>query len=105
MAEKFDVREQLDPDGVDVGLAERPSAAAPDDEGVTYSFDAPTGPHEGNHVLGQALVQAVERFEGQVTEKLVMDEYEVVGPKVEPARRARREKQPDPTECEDFELV
>ena len=105
IADKFDLREQLDSDGVDVRSAEQPSAAAPGDAGLTYSFDAPTGPQEGKHVLGQALVQAVERFEGQLTEKLVKEEYEVVGPKVEPARKARREKEPDPTDCEDFELV
>jgi hypothetical protein len=56
------------------------SSAAPEpDADVTYSFDAPKGPTHGSTVLSTALAQAVERFENTVTEKLVKDEYEVLG--------------------------
>lgn len=49
------------------------------DAGISYSFDAPRGPHQGSQILGMALAKAVEKFEVKATEKLVKDEYEVVG--------------------------
>ncbi|KAL9130229.1 MAG: hypothetical protein Q9217_001522 [Psora testacea] len=55
------------------------SAAPQPDAGYTYSYDAATGPSKGSQVLGQAIAKAVEKFEIKATEKLVKDEYEVVG--------------------------
>ena len=55
------------------------SAAPEPDAGISYSFDAPRGPHQGSHILGVALAKAVEKFEIQATEKLVKEEYEIVG--------------------------
>ncbi|KAE9979194.1 hypothetical protein BLS_009041 [Venturia inaequalis] len=54
------------------------SSVAPD-AGITYSFDAPKGPTHGSTVLSTALAKAVERFENNETEKLVKNEYEVLG--------------------------
>lgn len=56
----------------------------PPDCGITYTFDRPTGPSNGNHLLGQALAMAVERYETVKTEKLVNDEYEVLDSDGEP---------------------
>lgn len=55
------------------------SAAPEPDAGYTYSFDAPRGPGKGSQILGMALAKAVEKYECKTTEKLVKDEYEVVG--------------------------
>lgn len=68
------------------------------DAGISYSFDAPRGPHQGSQILSMALAKAVEKFEVKATEKLVKDEYEIVGMEKE-----------DPDGCiaceDDFELV
>ena len=55
------------------------SAAPEPDAGYTYSYDAPRGPGKGSQILGIALARAVEKFETNAMEKLVKDEYEVVG--------------------------
>lgn len=55
------------------------SAAPEPDAGYTYSYDAPRGPGRGSHILGIALAKAVENFESKAMEKLVKEEYEVVG--------------------------
>ena len=55
------------------------SAAPEPDAGYTYSYDAPRGPGKGSQVLGIALAKAVEKFETKATEKLIKEEYEVVG--------------------------
>ena len=55
------------------------SAAPEPDAGYTYSYDAPRGPGKGSQILGIALAKAVEKFEDKVMEKLVKEEYEVVG--------------------------
>jgi len=55
------------------------SAAPMPDAGIIYSFDAPRGPGRGSQILGMALAKAVEKFETRETEKLVKEEYEVVG--------------------------
>ncbi len=54
----------------------------PDAE-ISYSFDAPRGPHQGSQILSMALAKAVEKFEVKATEKLVKEEYEVVGKEAE----------------------
>ena len=55
------------------------SAAPEPDAGITYSFDAPQGPGKGSQILSLAIAKAVEKYEVKVTEKLVKDEYEIVG--------------------------
>ncbi|KAL8917724.1 MAG: hypothetical protein Q9208_007776 [Pyrenodesmia sp. 3 TL-2023] len=58
----------------------REASAAPEpDAGVAYSYDAPNGPNKGGQILSMALAKAVEKYETQATEKLIMTEYEVVG--------------------------
>jgi hypothetical protein len=57
---------------------EEPSAAPSPDAEITYSFDAQRGPSHGSQVLGQALTQAIERFEVRQTDKLIKEEYEVL---------------------------
>lgn len=58
----------------------REASAAPEpDAEILYSFDAPRGPAEGGQILSMALAKAVEKFETKETEKLVKNEYEVVG--------------------------
>lgn len=64
----------------------REASAAPEpDAGVTYSFDVPYGPSQGGQILTMALAKAVEKYETQATEKLIMTEYEVVGNEKEDA--------------------
>lgn len=61
------------------------TAPAPEvDAEVTYSFDAQRGPSQGSQVLGYALEKAVAKFESNATEKLVRDEYEILGQDGEP---------------------
>ena len=55
------------------------SAAPIPDAGYTYSYDAARGPSKGSQILGLALAQAVDKFEIKATEKLIKDEYEIVG--------------------------
>ncbi|MCJ1467036.1 hypothetical protein MMC07_005658 [Pseudocyphellaria aurata] len=55
------------------------SSAPEPDAGISYSFDAQCGPTEGGQILSMALAKAVEKFEIRATEKLVKEEYEVVG--------------------------
>ena len=55
------------------------SAAPEPDAEILYSYDAPHGPAQGGQILSMALAKAVEKFETKATEKLVKDEYEVVG--------------------------
>ena len=55
------------------------SAAPAPDADIAYSFDAPCGPSQGSQLLSVALQKAVEKYEIKATEKLVKDEYEIVG--------------------------
>ena len=75
------------------------SAAPEPDAGYTYSYDAPQGPGKGSQVLGIALAKAVEKFETKVTEKLIKEEYEVVGSEKEETRAGYT------ADDDDFELV
>lgn len=64
----------------------REASAAPEpDAGITYSYDAAHGPHKGGQILSMALAKAVEKYETQATEKLIMTEYEVVAKEKEEA--------------------
>ena len=67
------------------------SAAPVLDAGYTYSFDAPRGPGEGSQILGIALAKAEEKYETKATNKLVKDEYEVVGKENEDAEASFEE--------------
>jgi hypothetical protein len=64
----------------------REASAAPEpDADITYSYDAQRGPGRGSQILSMALAQAVEKFETKETEKLIKNEYEVVGKESEQA--------------------
>ena len=69
------------------------------DAGYTYSYDARKSANKGSQVLGQAVAKAVEKYEVKATEKLVKDEYEVIG-------KEKCDSQSEAsTEEEDFELL
>ena len=55
------------------------SAAPEPDAEIMYSYDAPHGPAAGGQILSMALAKAVEKFETKATDKLIKDEYDVVG--------------------------
>lgn len=95
-------------DQISAGSDDDVELEAPDncpDEGITYSFDAATGPGKGSHVLSAALTDAVERFEGKQTDKLIKDEYEVVQPESPTAGPSVRSDGPSSGDADDFELV
>ncbi|KAF6221754.1 hypothetical protein HO133_001722 [Letharia lupina] len=76
------------------------ASAAPElDAGYTYSYDAPRGPGKGSQILGIALAKAVEKFETKAMEKLVKEEYEVVGNEKEDTHAGYA------ADDDDFELV
>ena len=78
----------------------REASAAPDpDVGITFSFDAAHGPNKGGQILSMALAKAVEKYETQATERLVMAEYEVVGEGKEDAYAGYT------ADDDDFELI
>lgn len=64
----------------DEDVLESPDHVAPDTD-IAYSYDAAHGPTQGSDILNMAINKAVERFEIKVTEKLVKDEYDVLGSK------------------------
>lgn len=109
VGDRYDVLEQLDSAGLDNNndVSERSDLSSPRDEGVMYSFDASRGPQRGSQVLVQAVSQAVERFEGQQTDKLIKEEYEVVQTEAEaePARKARGPKKVVMSESDGFEII
>lgn len=66
------------------------------DEGVFYSYDAPSGPAAGEQLLSVAINKAVERFEVQETRK-IEKEYEII---------PMEEEQADGYDADDdFEIV
>ena len=84
---------------------EEPSAAPEPDAGIAYSFDAERGPNHGSQILGQALAQALERFEVRQTDKLIKEEYEVLDAgALSPAPRANM-KGILATEDEEYEFI
>ncbi|KAI9820354.1 MAG: hypothetical protein M1827_005976 [Pycnora praestabilis] len=93
----------------DEDVTEASAAPAPDAE-ITYSYDARGGPGKGSQILGMALAKAVEKFEVKETERLVDEEYEVLGEDGEPVARGKAKKGKGKAEIEegddeDFELV
>lgn len=77
-----------------------------EDDGITYSFDAPCGPRRGSHILSVALTQAVANFEGKQTDKLIKDEYEVVQSDPDVATgTAEAIKESSLDDLEDFEFL
>lgn len=84
---------------------EHPYVAPVPDAEVTYSFDAQRGPSHGSQILNHALTQAIERYEVRETDKLIKNEYEVLGfdEALSPGPRvARKGVAP---EDEDYEFV
>ncbi|KAH7139015.1 hypothetical protein B0J11DRAFT_32831 [Dendryphion nanum] len=83
-----------------------PSVAPVPDAEITYSYDAERGPSHGSQVLGQALAQALERFEVRQTDKLIKEEYEVLDAHGEPiASSSKAGKKKITSEDEDYEFV
>lgn len=85
-----------------------PSAAPEPDADITYSYDADKGPSQGSQILGQALLQAIERFEDRKTHELVSEEYEVLDENGEPQnvrRAAGKGKNKARSEDDDWEHV
>ena len=82
MARKHDPVFDTDTSASDTSTEEdiRNASTAPEpDVGYTYSFDASRGPGKGSQILGLALAKAVEKFETKATDKLIREEYDVVG--------------------------
>ena len=80
ISRKFDNDTCTSDSSTEEDVKEASAAPEPDaDAGYTYSYDAPRGPGRGSQILGIALAKAVEKFETNATEKLVKEEYEVVG--------------------------
>ncbi|KAF2761303.1 hypothetical protein EJ05DRAFT_258931 [Pseudovirgaria hyperparasitica] len=82
--EYYDSGDSSAPEEVD----EASAAPEPDAE-VAYSFDAASGPSHGSQILSAALAKAVERYEVVATDKLVREEYEVLGSDGEPVVKAK----------------
>ncbi|KAI4212748.1 MAG: hypothetical protein LQ351_004641 [Letrouitia transgressa] len=74
-------REVLDNDFSDSTEEEvKDASAAPEpDAGVMYSYDAATGPRQSGQIFTMAVATAIQNYEKKATERLVKEEYEVVG--------------------------
>ncbi|KAF2432852.1 hypothetical protein EJ08DRAFT_695253 [Tothia fuscella] len=85
-----------------------PTAAPAPDAEIAYSFDADKGPTQGSTVLTQALAKAVERFESNMTDKLVKEEYEILnsdGEFVTTSKKGGKRTVVREPEEEDYEFV
>ncbi|KAL8953952.1 MAG: hypothetical protein Q9222_000239 [Ikaeria aurantiellina] len=96
MVRKHDTLSANDPSVSETSTEEdiQEASAAPD-VGIAYSYDAACGPNKSGQILSMALAKAVEKYEVQATEKLIMEEYEVVG----------RDKEGYTSDEGDFELI
>jgi len=104
MARKHEILdEQSVTDSSDDDVVEASAAPEPDAD-ITYSYDAPRGPGKGSQILTLALAKAVEKFEVKETEKLVKEEYEIVGREAE-AGEGRADSGAAATDEDGFELV
>lgn len=83
---------------------DEPCAAPVPDAEITYSFDAERGPSHGSQILGQALAQAIEKFEVRQTDKLIKEEYDVLdaGEVLSPGPKFRKGGE---VEDEDYEFI
>lgn len=78
VAVKNDINYASGDSSADEDVEEASAAPVPDAE-ITYSYDADKGPSHGSQILGQALAAAIERYEVRQTDKLIKEEYEVLG--------------------------
>ncbi|KZF21232.1 hypothetical protein L228DRAFT_168605 [Xylona heveae TC161] len=102
MTRKFDIlEEQCQTDSSDDDVVEASAAPEPDAE-IAYSYDAERGPQQGSQILSMALTKAVEKFHTKETEKLIKEEYEVVGKEPEAAENMAG---PATTDADGFELI
>ncbi|KAG8530040.1 uncharacterized protein KY384_005522 [Bacidia gigantensis] len=69
------------------------------DSALTYSYDNKRGANKGSQILGQAIARAVEKYETKATEKLIKEEYEIVGHEKDQGHSATS------TDEDDFELL
>lgn len=85
---------------------EHPPGPEPD-AGITYSFDHASGPGNGSHILGEALVRAIERFEDVQTERLVSTEYQLLDESGEllNSKEITKAKQRPPSDEDDYEFI
>lgn len=83
---------------------DHPSTAPAPDAEVAYSFDAERGPSHGSQILNVALEKAIERYEIRETDKLIKNEYEVLGADGEPLSPAPKKRQVAPEDAE-YEFV
>lgn len=102
---KNDISYDNSDSSADEDVEEASTAPVPDAE-ITYSFDAARGPSHGSEILGQALEQAIERYEVRQTDKLIKEEYEVLDTDGEPAGKARKNNRTsDVVEEDDYLIV
>jgi len=102
---KNDVPYESSDSSADEDVEPASTAPVPDAE-ITYSFDAERGPSHGSEILGQALEQAIERYEVRQTDKLIKEEYEVLDADGEPTGATRKSgHKTDIVEEDDYLIV